>query len=155
MLNAISQFFENHFSAQEDTPQAHTEDQLQLASAALLIEVCRADRKFDDSETETLLAVLKSRFDLSGEKLAELMSLAEQEANDATSLYQFTSLMNENFEYPEKVQLILNMWEVAFADGKIDRYEEHLIRKVADLLYLSHKDFILGKQQARKKAGIQ
>jgi uncharacterized tellurite resistance protein B-like protein len=80
------------------------------------------------------------------------MILAEEEAREATSLYQFTSLMNEHFDHREKVLMILNMWEVAYADGRIDRYEEHLIRKVADLLYLSHKDFITSKQQARARA---
>ncbi|MEK9649197.1 MAG: TerB family tellurite resistance protein, partial [Gammaproteobacteria bacterium] len=58
-----------------------------------------------------------------------------------------------HFDYAEKVQLVMNMWEVAFADGKIDRYEEHLIRKVAELLYLDHKDFILSKQRAREASG--
>ena len=151
MLNAISRFFETHFSQEEDS-QVHTEQQLQLASAALMIELGRSDRSFDTAETQAMIEILKSRYGLEQEALDELMALAEAEASEATSLYQFTSLMNEHFEYSEKVKLILNMWEVAFADGKIDRYEEHLIRKVADLLYLSHKDFIQGKQEARARA---
>lgn len=153
MLNTISSFFENHFRTPEDNPEVHTDQQLQLASAALMIELCKSDRSIDESETETLVAILKYRFQLPDDDMEELMTLAEQEAKEATSLYQFTSLMNENFDYAEKVQLILNMWEVAYADGRIDRYEEHLIRKIADLLYLSHKDFIMMKHKARDNAG--
>ena len=153
MLNAITRFFDCHFNPREEDGQRHSVDQLHLASAALLIELTRADRDIDESESKALLDILKKRFDLSADDLDELMTLAEQEAQDATSLYQFTSLINENFSREEKSQLILNMWEVAFADGRIDRYEEHMIRKVSDLLHLSHKDFISGKQEARARAG--
>lgn len=153
MLNAITRFFETHF-CQEDSPETSSEARLQLASAALMIELIRADRQFDQSETDAMLTILKERFDLDQSALDELMTLAEEEAKEATSLYQFTSLMNEHFDHPQKVLMVLNMWEVAYADGRIDRYEEHLIRKVADLLYLSHKDFITSKQQARDRAGL-
>jgi uncharacterized tellurite resistance protein B-like protein len=151
MLNAISKFFDIHFGQEDDSEASH-ESRLQLASAALMIELIRADRQFDQAETDAMLAILKERFDLDQSAMDELMILAEEEAREATSLYQFTSLMNEHFDHREKVLMILNMWEVAYADGRIDRYEEHLIRKVADLLYLSHKDFITSKQQARARA---
>lgn len=153
MLNSITSFFESHFGVQEENTTTHSADQLQLASAALMIELCKSDRSIDETEMQALVGILKTRFHLAGADLDELVTLAEQEAKEATSLYQFTSLMNEHFEYPEKVQMVLNMWEVAYADGRIDRYEEHLIRKVADLLYLSHKDFITTKQQARDSTG--
>lgn len=155
MLDAITSFFESRFSTQEDNSQEQTEHQLRLASAALMIELCKSDRDIDDAETATLVGILKQRFDLSQEDLSELMTLAEAEARDSTSLYPFTSLMNEHFDYGQKALLVRNLWEVAYADGKIDRYEEHLIRKVSDLLYLSHVDFIKGKQQARELAENQ
>ena len=151
MLKAITRFFDSYFSAGDDN--THSVDQLQLASAALLIELTRADNQVDESETRKLLAILKQRFDLPETELEELVALASQQNQEATSLYEFTSLINEKFDVREKSQLILNMWEVAFADGRIDRYEEHLIRQVSDLLHLSHKDFITGKQVARARAG--
>ena len=152
MLKAITSFFESHFS-DEDEQHHHSAHQLQLASAALMIELSKADREIDEAETTTLVNILKQRFELEQEDLDELIALAEEEVREATSLYQFTSLMNEHFDYGEKVQLVTNMWEVAYADGKIDRYEEHLVRKVAELLYLDHKDFILSKQRARELSG--
>lgn len=153
MLSAITSFFDSHFACKAEDNETHTADQLHLASAALMIELCKADQSIDEAETTTLVEILRSRFDLEESDLQELMVLAEAEARDSTSLYQFTSLMNEQFEYAEKVMLIHNMWEVAYADGHIDRYEEHLIRKVADLLYLSHVDFIKSKVKAREKSG--
>ena len=95
--------------------------------------------------TQKISSILQNKFDLPEDTLEELFDLAQQEADDATSLYQFTSLINEAYEYPAKITLIQNMWEVAFADGNLDRYEEHLIRKVAELLYVSHSDFIKTK----------
>jgi len=154
MLSTITSFFESHFSCEEASSEKHSVDQLHLASAALMIELCKADRNIDETETAALVEILRTRFELDETDLQELMALAEEEVRDATSLYQFTSLMNERFEYSEKVMLIHNMWEVAYADGHIDRYEEHLIRKVADLLYLSHVDFIKSKVNARDKAGV-
>ncbi|MDC1529202.1 TerB family tellurite resistance protein [Gammaproteobacteria bacterium] len=151
MLKAISSFFEANFAHSQEENETSTAHRLQLASAALMIELCKSDQSIDETETSALVEILKTRFELEQSQLTELMQLAEQEARDSTSLYQFTSLMNENFEYSEKVSMIGNMWEVAFADGKIDRYEEHLIRKVADLLYLSHIDFIKSKKIARDK----
>ncbi len=152
MLKAITSFFENHFS-EEDDEHHHSANKLQLASAALMIELSKSDQEIDETETAKLVQILKERFELEQDDLDELITLAEEDVREATSLYQFTSLMNEHFNYAEKVQLVMNMWEVAFADGKIDRYEEHLIRKVAELLYLDHKDFILSKQRAREASG--
>lgn len=152
MLKAITSFFENHFS-EEDDEHHHSAHKLQLASAALMIELSKSDQEIDETETAKLVQILKERFELEQDDLDELITLAEEDVREATSLYQFTSLMNEHFNYGEKVQLVMNMWEVAFADGKIDRYEEHLIRKVAELLYLDHKDFILSKQRAREASG--
>jgi uncharacterized tellurite resistance protein B-like protein len=153
MLKAIAQFFDNHFASNAENDQVLTVDQLQLAAATLMIELCKADRDIDERETSTIIEILQTCFDLDKSELNELMALAEQEAREATSLYQFTSLMNEQFDYGEKVQLITHMWDVAYADGHIDRYEDHLIRKVSDLLYISHVDFIGSKHKARERAG--
>lgn len=153
MLTAITSFFESHFTVQEEQDEMSREQQLQLASAALMIELCKADQSIDEVEMQTLVNILRERYALDESALEELMTLAQEEAREATSLYQFTSQMNDYFDYGEKVQLILNLWEVAYADGKIDRYEDHLIRKVADLLYISHVDFIGSKHKAREISG--
>ena len=87
---------------------------------------------------------------MSEEELGELVKLAESEANQATSLYEFTRLINDEYDYKEKVELIENMWKIAFSDEQLDKYEEHLIRKISDLIYVSHSDFIKTKLNVRK-----
>ncbi len=146
MLQNISIFFEKYLNPtlESDTGDEAI-DRIHLACATLMIELCKADLSIDDTEIKKVSSILQSKFDLPEDTLEELFDLAQQEADDATSLYQFTSLINEAYEYPAKIALIQNMWEVAFADGNLDRYEEHLIRKVAELLYVSHSDFIKTK----------
>jgi len=151
MFAGITSFFENYLK--ERDAESATDDRqqrLRLASAALMIELCRSDQEIGDDETRTLVEILRKRFGLDAARIEELMRLAEQEARDATSLYQFTSLLNESCSYEEKTLLIRNLWEVAYADGNLDRYEEHLIRKVAELMYVSHADFIRTKLEARE-----
>lgn len=146
MLQSINNFFDKHLSPSEENNSNETSvDKIHLASAALMIELCRADHSIDDSETRKISSILQSKFDLSEETLEQLFSLAQQEADEATSVYQFTNLINESYDQSAKIVLIQDMWEVAFADGNLDRYEDHLIRKVAELLYVSHSDFIKTK----------
>jgi uncharacterized tellurite resistance protein B-like protein len=89
--------------------------------------------------------VLRDTFKLNDATITNLLSLAESAADEATSLYEFTTLVNEHYSYDQRVKLIENLWRVAFADKKLDRYEEHLIRKVSDLVYVRHSDFIRTK----------
>ncbi|HDH50110.1 MAG TPA: TerB family tellurite resistance protein, partial [Nitrospirae bacterium] len=80
-----------------------------------------------------------------------LLTLAEQEVKRATDYYEFTSLINRGFTYEQKVKVVEHLWEVAFADDTLDKYEEHMVRRIADLIYVSHKDFIEAKLRARSK----
>jgi uncharacterized tellurite resistance protein B-like protein len=149
MLSSISTFFESLLKpGKQETPQSSV-DRLHLASAALLLELANADQQMDDREQQVLLRILETRLQLDKTTLQNLWELAHAEQKDATSLYQFTSLINAAYGHGEKVQLLHHMWEVAFADGRVDRFEEHLIRRVADLLYLTHGDFIRTKLAAR------
>ncbi len=146
MLQSINSFFDKYLKP-DKLPASDTlqEEQLQLASAALMVEICKADDAIDNEEVDKIAEILRDRFALNPETLDELFDLARLEAEEATSLYQFTSLINEAYEYEAKIALIHNLWEVAFVDGNLDHYEEHMIRKIADLLYVSHSDFIKTK----------
>lgn len=150
MLKAISDFFASNLGNDQVEDQALTQDQLHLATAALLIEVASADHNIGEDELEKIKSILVSRYGLNKQQLSEITELAYQEQDDATSLYQFTQLLNEHCQPDDKFKVIQSMWEVAFADGDIDKFEEHLIRKVAELIYLSHSDFIRAKQLARE-----
>jgi len=141
MLDKIKQFFATDLDLHSGNP----EEKLQLAAAALLIELSRADFSTDAEELKTIENALAKTFSLDSDKLTEIISLAHEEAKTSTSLYEFTRLINDNYSPEQKYQLILNMWQVAIADGEISKYEDHLIRKVAELTYVSHSDFIKAK----------
>lgn len=153
MIASLARFFDLCLKPAERESTAGSEQRLRLASAALLMELGCADHDFSEAEHQALRQILRERYGLDAVQLDELWQLAQAEKHDATSLYQFTSLFNEHYDYPAKLQLLANLWQLAYADGRLDRYEEHMIRKVADLLYVSHKDFIQTKLAARPAPG--
>ena len=150
MLNSIKSFFDSKIShtKEEHYPKFKKID---LACAALLIEVINIDHELDERESNEFIEALRESLDLDEEELNELVQLAESEAHQATSLYEFTRLINDEYDYKAKVGLIENMWRIAFSDEQLDKYEEHLIRKISDLIYVSHSDFIKTKLNMRKK----
>ena len=121
---------------------------LELTCAALMFEVARADFAVEATELDTVNALLTEQFDLAPEELLSVTEQAAQQADAATCLYEFTRTLNELASVEEKRALLAMMWRVAMADDVLSRYEEHLIRKVADLLYVPHSDFMAAKQQA-------
>ena len=121
---------------------ATSEHALQLATAALLIEMTHADFHVTGDEKDAVRLALQKAFDLSSQQTAELISLAGQEVKEASSLYQFTDLIDKNFTHRQKRHVVEMLWRVAFADRHKDMYEEYLVRKIADLIHVSHKDFI-------------
>lgn len=142
MLVSIKQFFSTYLEFGENEATLSQEEMIHLATAALLIEVTKADFELTKPESDKVIETLRNTFKLDAVTLDALLKLAEEEVQQASSLYQFTRLINDYYEYEQKLRLIESMWEVAFADGDLDKYEEHLIRKVAELIYVSHKDFI-------------
>jgi len=124
---------------------------LQLAAAVLLIEVSTADFEKSREERSAILDILKTQYALSTDELDELWLLANETADQTNSLHQFTRLLNEKCTYEERVYLIEQLWCVAYVDGRIDKYEDYIIRKLADLLYIAHKDFVKGKLKAEKR----
>ena len=99
-----------------------------------------------------MLRAVRGKFDLAPGEAERLIALAEEEARQANDYWQFTSVINQRFSYEQKVRVVALMWEVAHADAALSSYEEHLIRKLADLLYVSHRDYITAKLAARDAA---
>lgn len=123
-----------------------------LAAAALMFETARADNEIDDEELRTLRERLADRFSLSREELDQLTDVALGEVERATGFYEFTSILNAHFDYDARVELVRAMWDVALADETIDTFEEHTVRRVADLLHVAHRDFIRAKIDSRDQA---
>lgn len=129
-----------------DSRPEHT---LQLATAVLLIEVMQSDADSASLEQAAVLNILKARFDLADAEVAQLSALGMQKANAANDFHQFTSLINRELEPAEKIRIIEYMWQVAYADRKINAHENHLMRKIAALLYITHGDYIAAKMRVK------
>lgn len=145
MLTALRTFFEKHMAAHPDEPEASAERRAQIAAAALLVEVARSDQNFSDAERQTVLGSVQRKFGLDPKAAQELLVLAESESHDAHDIYQFTSKIDATFSPGQKVRLIEELWRAAYADSVLHEHEEYLIRRVADLLHLSHSQFIAAK----------
>ncbi len=143
MIKKLQRFFDQKIQSISGGQTAILPERaLQLATASLLIEVSRADYHIDAKEQRTIADAIQAFFSLSAEETREIIELAESEVDDVTCLFEFTRLVNENFDYPQKLKVVEMMWSVSYADLDKDKYEEHLIRKVSELLYVSHSDFI-------------
>lgn len=140
--------------ATEASPEASvlSGTDLQLATAALLVEVATIDQHLDQTELEALKQLLSSRFELDSNEINTLVDDAKTASKESASLYQFTQLINKHCNDKEKYQLACELWTIAYADNDLDKYEEHIIRRIADLIHLRHSDFIRSKHQARDKA---
>ena len=121
------------------------------ACIALMLETSMADDLLDESEIKTLKATLINDFKLEETEIDELIEISKKNVDESTSLYDFTRDINDNFEAKERIKLIESMWKIAYADGNIDKFEEHIIRKVSNLIYVSHSDFIKAKISAKEK----
>ena len=144
MIDRIRQFFETSLSPASSTAD-DLEHRLRLACAALLIEVARVDIEVKAEEMAAISSAIRNTFGLSMVETDALIQLAEEEASDATSYHQFTSLINANYDKSQKIHLLELLWEVVFADAELEKYEEHLVRKLADLLHVPHSQFIATK----------
>ena len=147
MIKSLLSLFELPDAQSEDD----TQHQLRLAAAALLIETARADFTQDTAEEAALAELLRRELKLSADEVKELLALASQRVDESTSLYEFTRVINDHYTPQQKLQLISAMWVVAYADGNLDKYEEHLIRRVAELTYVAHEDYIRAKLRAQRR----
>ena len=145
MIDKIKSFFSKNVL----DPEAETTSPDQLATAALLIEVMVIDGDLDDQEMQAIAGTLSNMLDLTEEQIDQLVELSKEEVAEATSLYQFTKEINEHFDIEKKLSLMTAMWRVAFADGHLDKHEENIIRRVADLLHIRHSEYIRCKANAR------
>ena len=146
--------FDNIFGKQKEDRVNETEDtpeQINMACAALLLEVAEADYVDDPAETEAILRALENELNLNRAEVSALLAGAKSETEGATDLFPYTHLINQRCAREQKCAILTAMWRVAMADGNLDKYEDQLLRRVTNLLRLDHSDFIAAKQAARPK----
>ena len=130
------------------------EHALRVATAVLLVEVTRADFSVELSERQRLRQLLEQQFELSVEELDALLEQAEADADRLVSIQHITRLINQHYDHAMKLRVIQMMWHMVYADGEKDHYEEHLIRQVADLLYISHSEFMQARHRAEASGDL-
>lgn len=146
MLRTLRAIFERQITRFVEQPEAgHS---LEIAGAALLMEISRADDDISAVERDAIRVAISRVFHLSGDEIDDIVSTAEHAVDTAVSLFDFTAVVNERFSREQKVGLIEMLWAVAYADDNLDHYEEYYVRKIADLLHVSHSDYIRTKHKA-------
>jgi len=145
MIKTILEFFDKNLSSKNETIDA--EHKLKLASASLLIEMIRMDHKIEQTEHDMVKALIKKDFELSDEETESLFELAEEESKNAIDYYRFAKLINKEYDNTQKIRIIENLWHIAYADDELDKYEEHYLRKISELLHIPHKEFIKAKHR--------
>jgi uncharacterized tellurite resistance protein B-like protein len=153
MLRTIQRFFDTKISSSASvTSQSATDSSLQLATAALLIEITKADQNIKSEERSMVTSAVQRTFNLTPEETSELIAMAEEEVKGAVSLFQFTHLIDKGFPYEKKKHVVELLWHVVFADAEMEKHEEYLVRRIANLLHVSHGDFIETKLKAREES---
>lgn len=140
LIESLQQGFEQNTDSGVDRDEA-----IRKATAALLIEISRSDHDIQAEEEHKIREILKSEFDLDESSCEALMEQSHSEVEASVSLHEFTSLLNEYLSRSERSAIVEKLWQVAFADGVLDKHEEYTVRKIAELLYVSQKDFIQTK----------
>ena len=129
------------------------ESALRLATAILMLDVARADDVFDESEFDRALKLIETHFDLPPEEAAQLVNLANEKAENLISVHEFTQLLHQHLDEDEKAHVIALLWQIAYADGRLDKYEDSLVLKISDLLHVSRGRVMRLKHDAKLAAG--
>jgi uncharacterized tellurite resistance protein B-like protein len=148
MIKSLTVWFNSEVN---DNPKDASDHPLELATAALMMEVARADFDRSSEEIDLILRQLAGRLHLSSSEISNLVALAEDTSEEAHDLYSFTRILSDAFTYGEKKKLVVDLWEIALADTNIDPQEDHIIRRIAGLLSVDHSDLMHARAQAKAK----
>jgi len=118
------------------------QDRIQLSTAVLLVEIARADHDRHEVEDVEMRKQLAAKFRLSEKESHMLLDAAEMAAENSVSLHEFTRLLHDEMSYEEKTTVIEMLWQIALADNNLDKYEDYMIGKIADLMYIARGDVI-------------
>lgn len=118
---------------------------IQVATAVILLEVANSDEDFSESEQNSVVGILKDNFELSDEEVSELIEASDEERRGSVDMWHFANIINENYTETEKHRVMENIWRVIYADGRLDKYEDHIVHKLAMILHIPHKAMIDAK----------
>jgi len=124
---------------------------LQIATAALFIEMAKADGNFSDEERDRVIHIVQNTFNLDEDCINELIELSEKKLEESISVYEFTSIINDHFSREEKFELLEDLWKIIYVDDKLDKYEDRLVKVIGGLINVDHKDIINAKLLVKEK----
>ena len=151
MIDMIKRFFGKSPAAGSPSEKQVSSHDIHVAVCALCIEIARIDEQFSPEELDTVLSILKDRYQLSTEHAEALMASADTALEESVDLWQFAQLINENYTPDEKIAIIEILWQIVYVDGKMDEHEHYLMGKLSNLLRLSHNQLIDAKLKVLKK----
>ncbi|BDT68832.1 hypothetical protein os1_30190 [Comamonadaceae bacterium OS-1] len=154
MLRALKEIFDGLLAQSTEPSPAERQSAVDLSTAVLLVEVMRADPTKTAVERQAVVLTLQQRLNLDGAALTQLMLQAEQSAARAYDYQRFTSQLNAQCTHAQKIQIVEDMWQVAYADGQLGAVENSVINQVAGLLYVTHGEYIAAKMRAKEAAGL-
>jgi len=154
MVFPLKKIYEQFIQPASGKTDEVSEHAIRVATAALLIEMTKADGKVSEDERNAVMQTIKLQFNLTDDETKSLKELAKDKISNATGYYEFTSLINKGLSYERKVEIIEHLWGIALIDKHLDKHEEYAVRKIADLIYVEHKDFIEAKLKIKKKLSL-
>ncbi len=142
MIDLAKKFFGKRTEVDSGDQREENHHDIRVATCALLLEMANIDGEFSDAERENIISILKNDYNLSDEYAAELLESSNKELKQSIDLWQFTNLINQNYSTEEKLRIIEMIWKIVYADGELDKHEDYLAHKLANLLRLTHKQLI-------------
>jgi len=159
MFENLKKILSNEVSEPSETETANKSDhykkQLQIATAAIFIEMAKADGVISDDERDLIIQSLKKRFSLNEQDINELIELSKAKLDESISLYEFSNTINKHFTNDDKMELLKNLWRMIYTDEKLNRYEDQLIKLIGGMLQMEHKRIINAKMLIRKELNIE
>jgi len=152
MLNFIKNFLTNNTNTDNIDLVYSTDEKLQLATCALFLEVANSDDDFSKVEKQFIIKTMKKQFQLDDNLVEELIEGSKVQTEKSVSLYEFTKIINNSFNKQEKIAIVKSLWQLVFADGVMNKYEEYFVRKISNNLHLEHSEIIAAKLEAKKEA---
>jgi uncharacterized tellurite resistance protein B-like protein len=144
MIDSLLKFF----GRTDDLPDEQcVQERLRHAVAVLLVEIARADHNLHDVELAEVQGQLVGSFELNEADASDLLDRACRAVEESVSLHEFTRILHAEMSYAEKAAVIEMLWRIALADRDIDKYEDYMIAKIAELLYIARGDVIRLRQR--------
>lgn len=150
MIRSLKRYFETYLSSEAGPSDERGTENVRLAVAALLVEIADADFAQSPKERDEIINTVQTHFDLNLAQAESLTAQAASEHAESTDYFQFTRLINQHYSADEKCRLVEALWRVAFADGVLHDYEEHVIRRLSELIHVPHSEFIRAKHLVMK-----